>query len=250
MIAVLFYVGFGVFIVYRQESIIYHPWEQDFESCPAFSGAEKVERNGTRMYVSEGEKGTVVLYHGNAGSACDRAYYADTISMAKYGYVIVEYAGYSNDPRQTTHELVKQDVRNVIDYLSERGLSDPVLIGESIGTGPASYHASLQQPRNMLLIAPFTSLADLAQEMFWYYPARRMTDNAFDNEENLRAYEGDITIMHGDADEIIDQKWGRQLFESVPSPRKKFISVPGYGHNDLFDSPQSYRTMEEFLAGK
>jgi hypothetical protein len=116
-IFILFYISFGVFLTLNQEKIVYHPFAQDFESCSNFSSAEKITYQGTRMYVSTTTSPTIVLYHGNAGSACDRYFYAAEFTQAGYGYIIVEYAGFSNDIREPSHELIKKDVENVISYL-------------------------------------------------------------------------------------------------------------------------------------
>jgi hypothetical protein len=110
-IFLVFYLGFGTFLTLRQEHVVYLPFPQDFTTCPAFSAAEKVSHQGTRMYVSNLHMPTVVLYHGNAGSACDRYFYADLFSLAGYGYIIVEYAGYSNDPTPTTHHPQTREAR-------------------------------------------------------------------------------------------------------------------------------------------
>ncbi len=122
-IFVVFYVVFGVYLTINQENIIYQPWSQDFDSCIGFKDAQKVTHNGTRMYVRSGERGVVVLYHGNAGSACHRDFYAEQFIKAGYGYIVVEYAGYSNDTRKTTHKLVKQDVVNVVSYIKKQKLT-------------------------------------------------------------------------------------------------------------------------------
>lgn len=243
----LFYISFGVVLTLQQEKMVYQPWPQDFETCEAFKDVEKVTHNGTRMYVERGEKGMVVLYHGNAGSACQRYFYADMFMEAGYGYVIPEYAGYSNDRRETTHMLVKQDVQNVVSYLLTQNTDTVLVMGESIGTGMASYHTSLQAPEKLLLLAPFASLADIAKRKFWFYPSSFMVDNAFDNTELLRNYTGLVTIVHGDRDTIIPRQSGIKLYESLLSEKKEFISIDGFGHNDLFQSPNTFEAINSFL---
>jgi uncharacterized protein len=245
-----FYMLFGVYITLSQEKIVYQPFSQDFEVCPGFSSAEKVTVGSTRMYVRSGERGRVVLYHGNAGSACDRDFYTEWFVRAGYGYVIPEYAGYSNDPQETTHELVKEDVRNVLAYLASIGEANELVVGESVGTGVAAYHTSLHAPRRLLLISPFASLKDVARRRFWYYPTSIMVDNAFDNSVLLGAYRGPVTIMHGEDDMIIAYASGKKLYDSLPTIQKQFVSLTGVGHNDVFSTPVSYEAVQVFLVGQ
>lgn len=249
-IFLLFYVGFGVFLVFSQEKIVYQPAVQDFTACTAFSAAEKVESEGTRMYVNVIPKQpVVVLYHGNAGSACDRYFYAEQFSLAGYGYVVVEYAGYSNDSRIPSHKLLKQDVRNVIAYLEERGTTPVYVVGESIGTGLASYHASLEPPERLLLISPFTDLQAVAAERFWFYPTSLLVDNAFDNTQALSNYDGETMIIHGTSDTIIPYQLGEALFASL-AEKKEFVTIGGAGHNNLFTYPAMYQALQLFLNGE
>jgi pimeloyl-ACP methyl ester carboxylesterase len=243
---IVFYVAFGTFLSLNQEKIVYQPFPQDFNSCSSFSDAEKITHQGTRMYVHNTSKPVVVLYHGNAGSACDRDFYADMFNQAGYGYVIVEYAGYSNDDRETSHNLVKQDAKNVVAFLEKREIEDVTIVGESIGTGVAGYHTSIAQPEKLLLISPFTNLADIANSRFWFYPASILVDNAFDNAFNLNDYSGQVTIIHGTEDNIIPHRFGKKLFEALYT-EKNFISIPNAGHNDLFLYEETYATVQNFL---
>ncbi len=188
----------------------------------------------------------MVLYHGNAGSACDRKNYTDIFTAAGYGYIVVEYAGFSNDPRTPTHDSMKSDVRNVIDYIENNHLTDISVVGESIGTGLASYHTSLATPAKLLLVSPFSSLADVASHRFWFYPTSLLVDNAFDNVTLLANFSNPVTIIHGDNDGTIPYLLGQKLFTSLKT-KKEFITIPGGGHNNLFDYSETYTAITNFL---
>jgi len=243
----VFYISFGVLLATGQERIVYQPGPQDFAACPALADAKQVTHQGTRMYVNDTGQPMVVLYHGNAGSACDRALYAQIFVEAGYDYAIVEYAGYSNDPRRPSHELIKQDARNVINWLQQRNVADVTVVGESIGTGVAAYHTSLSPPSKLLLIAPFTDLAAVASQRFWFYPTALLVDNAYDNVANLATYPGPTHIIHGQADTLIPYALGRELYSTLIS-NKTFISIEQAGHNNLFGSSNTTEALRQFLA--
>lgn len=247
VIFIIFYILLGILATFYQEKIIYQPSKQDFTSCFDFKDAEKVEYNGTRMYLYNGERGVVVLYHGNAGSACDRYFYAQQFVQNGYGYIIPEYFGYSNDSREPKHEYIKQDVRNVASYIKKNNYKNIIIIGESIGTGAASFHVSLNKSDKLLLISPFYNLKDIAKRKFWFYPTFLMVNNAFDNSVLLGNYDNPIYIIHGDKDHVISQKSGLKLYNSLISNIKKFTSIKGFGHNDLFMTNETYDVIKEFL---
>lgn len=245
-ILLIFYISFGIIITILQENVVYHPNNQSFMECPAFKDSKKIEYKGTRMYVKDTTKPTVVLYHGNAGSACDRSFYADIFTQSNYGYIIVEYAGYSNDIKKPSHELIKKDVQNVISYIDENKITKVVVLGESIGTGVAAYHVSQKPPQKLILLSPFTTLADIASNTFWFYPTKFMVDNAFDNIKALNNFNGKILIIHGNKDEVIPYKLGVKLFNTLDL-NNKFTTINGGGHNDLFTYPETYSAISDFL---
>lgn len=243
----IFYIAFGIFLSLNQERIVYQPGPQVFADCEAFKGAEKITHRGTRMYVQASTSApTVVLYHGNAGSACDRAFLAEQFTAAGYGYVVVEYGGYSNDPVLPTHERTKDDVQNVIHFLQQRGFSDVAVVGESIGAGVASYHAALAAPKKLLLVAPFPDLQAIAATRFWFYPTRALVDNAFRPIEHLRDYRGFVMIVHGREDTIIPYRLGEELYLSL-STEKHFVTIEQAGHNDLFFYEDTFTALQAFL---
>ncbi|OGF73250.1 hypothetical protein A2W54_00585 [Candidatus Giovannonibacteria bacterium RIFCSPHIGHO2_02_43_13] len=244
---VAFYILFGTIISIFQERIIYHPYEQDFKTCRAFESAEKIEFNGTRMYFKKSGSKLAVLYHGNAGSACDRSFLADIFVNSGYSFLVVEYAGYSNDGRKPSHDLIKNDVKNAVRFISSENFNEVAVIGESIGSGAAAYHAALMLPDKLMLISPFSNLLDMARSKFWYYPVFIMVDNAFDNLENLKNYDNRIVIIHGEKDDVIQYSLGQKLFLALPVKNKEFVTIAGAGHNDLFTHPEAYTAMYNFL---
>lgn len=244
----LFYVVFGVYLTLNQERIVYQPWPQDFYRCPGFAAAELVTHQGTRMYGRfTANQPVAVLYHGNAGSACDRAFLAELFTAAGYGYLVVEYAGYSNDPTPPSHERIKHDVRNVIDFIDRRNITEVAVVGESIGTGVASYHTALAPPERLLLISPFTDLAAIAAARFWFYPTRLLVTNAFQPQVDLQNYSGNVTIIHGSDDTIIPYRLGQSLYASL-STEKQFVTIDGAGHNNLFQYDATFAALATFFS--
>ncbi len=246
-VLVFVYLLLGTLLFFFQEKIIYRPSSQDFERCSAFADAENVEYQGARMYVKENGPRIAVIYHGNAGSACDREYLASLMESSGYSYAVVEYTGYSNDGRTPTHERIKENVRSVSDFLAQRAYQEVVVVGESIGTGAASYHASIDAPSKLILVTPFADLYDVAKSHFWFYPTSLLVDNAFDNQALLQNYMNEVLILHGDEDRVIPLQSAKKLFDTLPASRKEFVLLEGAGHNSIFEFEETYAEIFESL---
>jgi hypothetical protein len=241
------YVVYGAYLTFMQERIAYQPTSQDFFVCGGLAQAEKITYQGTRMYFKDNGPRIVVLYHGNFGSACDRAFYAGLFEEEGYSYLLPEYAGYSNDSLKPSHELLKKDVENTISFLKERNFSEVAVIGESVGNSFAAYHVSLMAPQRILLISPFIDFLSIAEAHYGYYPVSLLVKNPFDNIRLIGDFSEKVTLMHGEKDDIIPLSLGKKLFESLVVPHKELIVIPGVGHNDLFAAEESWQVIRDFL---
>ena len=241
------YLVYGTYLTLMQERIVYQPTAQNFSICDGLARAEKITYQGTRMYFKDNGPRIVVLYHGNFGSACDRAFYAGFFEEVGYSYLLPEYAGYSNDTVRPSHELLKKDVEHTVAFLKERKFSDVAVVGESVGNSFAAYHVSLLPPQRLMLISPFRNLAAIARVHYWYYPVSLLIKTPLDNEHLIGDFQGKVVFMHGEKDDIIPLKLGQNLFANISSPQKEFVVIKGLGHNDLFAAEESWQTIRGFL---
>lgn len=248
-IAVLVYLLFGLILYFGQKKFLYFPDDQDFDSCAGFKDYQKKSQNGTRFYfLKKDQKRVIVFYHGNAGSACGRNFLRPMLERGGHSIIFVEYTGYSGDKREPSKRLILKDVQNTKQFIEEEKFQKVTLVGESVGSGAATYHTSIGRVDRLLLLAPFSSVADLAKTIYSAYPVSLMLKENYDNKEWLRGYQGELTIIHGDKDDIIPQKLSKELFSATNlADPKKYILVNGAGHNDLFNFKQVRDEMKKFV---
>ncbi len=240
------YVFFGAILFFRQREFVYYPTTRDFEKCAGFKDAEKLHVNGTRAYFKYNSDTLAVFYHGNAGSACGRTYIKKMIEDAGHSFLIVEYAGYSNDNKKPREELLLQDVRNMVEFIKGKNFKKVLLIGESIGGSLAAFHAVEDSYDRMLLISPFDTLGSVAQDAFPLYPARMLVMENYNNIELLQGKEN-VWIMHGTEDEIIKIDRSKKLYKTINGKNNRYIEIDGAGHNDIFEFQQAIKIVNQFL---
>ena len=251
-IGLLVYLVVGALIFIFHRSMIYHPnlIKRNFYDCPAFDDSEKINTNGTRAYYKHTGNRIVVVYNGNAGSACDRSHLKSVFEENEYSYLFVEYAGYGGDDKKPSRELLFRDAENIVSFLKTKNYTQTLLFAESIGSGVASYHATLMPVDRMLFIAPFDSLVNVANTKFPVYPMfllEKLSKENYDNLALLRDYTGDLRIIHGAKDNVIPFKHGKALFENINISNKEFIIIDGAGHNDIYDFEKTWKSISDFL---
>lgn len=244
--AVCAYLLGGLYLYVNQRSYIYFPSAQDFYQCESVD-ATAGSRQGTRYYYHEGGDTLVIFYHGNAGSACDRSFIIDYLKNFDASIFIVEYAGYSNDARIPSKELLYADAKNIRDMVSTLPHKKVIIIGESIGNGPASFHASYGGVDILILLSSFTSLSEVAQYHYKIYPARLLLKDNYSPLNNLNgsSFDGKLIVINGENDAVIPAKIGRRFFERVTVRNKQLIEVQNGGHNLLSEYPEVFNIFSE-----
>src|SRR5262249_14221799 len=86
-----------------------------------------------------------------------------------------------------------------------------IIYGKSLGCAVATELAMHNPHRALVLMAPFTSVPDMAQELFPFFPARWIARTRFDNAAKLAQYQGVLLIGHGREDNIVPYHHGLKL---------------------------------------
>jgi uncharacterized protein len=171
-----------------------------------------------------------LMLHGNAGQAAERDVTLPVFPKNASVYLL-EYPGYGTRPGSPSRTTLNAAAREAYEELRRLHPGKPVnVLGESIGSGPASYLCSLPQPPDKLfLVVPFDRLADVAAEALPFFPARWLLLDRWDNIEALSHYAGPIEIYGAQDDEVIPVHHAQNLARGLP--RAKFHLIPG-GHNE------------------
>lgn len=248
----LIYVLFGVLLYVQQDAYLFIPPNTPMEECPDLHDAAIISTEGTRAYYEMSGTSTklAISYHGNGERACDSAQLARFLASHGYNVLLVEYAGYAGDTTvKPSVSALLGDVRHIAEWVEAEHFSEQLIVGRSIGTGFASYHASLAPPATLtrlILISPFDSLTKVAQSHFPMYPASLMLKVDLENVATAREARR-VLIIHGTKDMIVPIARGKSLYDQLPQTDKTFYVAEGYEHNDVLDSPEAWTQMEAFL---
>ena len=122
-----------------------------------------------------------------------------------------------------------------------------IILGYSIGTGPAAKLAADHQPKLLILQAPFYNLADMMKN---YYPVIPvfLLRYKFNTNENLRKCSMPVVIFHGDHDEVIDYSSSLKL-KTLMKSGDTLITLEGQKHNGITDNQQYIQVLPQLLPG-
>jgi fermentation-respiration switch protein FrsA (DUF1100 family) len=178
---------------------------------------------------------TFVFFHGNGDCLASASEVSDPYIAAGYGFLVAEYRGYSGLPGKPSEAGLYADGRAYIYALMGRGVKSEniILFAHSLGTGVAVQMAEEFHVSGVILLAPYSSVPEMAQIEYPYLPARYLARDRFENDKKIGHINAPVLIVNGSNDQQIPPSQGRQLYELANEP-KEFHSFPGRGHNDSF----------------
>lgn len=243
-----------------QSRLVYFPdIGRDFFATPQDVGLEYEE---VQLDTSDGEslhawfvpesqsRGTVLLFHGNAGNISHRLEYLRMLHRLGYSSFIFDYRGYGKSSGSPSEQGTYRDAEAAWRYLTVTRKIEPrrvALLGESLGGAVAAQLASGQPPAALVLASAFTSAPDVGAEAYPLLPVRLLSRFNYNTRAYLKDVEAPVLIAHSREDEIIPYRHGQALFEAAREP-KVFLEMRG-GHNDsfLFSREAWIRELGDFL---
>ena len=245
------YLGFGSLLFISQNSFFYPADKTAFDACPAFEKAEKIKSGDFRAYfLKRSSEKVVVYYHGNGGRACDRAYMETYFEPREYSVLYVEYPGYAENA-ETSMEKILDEVSLVNDFLTKQAFKEVIVVGESVGSGPAAYQVSLFEKsiNKLILITPYNNMASVAAFHYPLYPMSILVRNNFRPDLWIKNTTVPVVLILAENDEVVGFKQGEKLSDDISSNNKKVYVVKGAGHNSIYGM-QEFASIFSEVIGK
>ena len=235
------YCGLLLLVYLGQRALQYFP--ERARTPPAAAGLPEAEEvvldasDGERVIVwhipPRGEKPVVLYFHGNGGSLRFRVDRFRALAADGTGLIALSYRGYGGSSGRPTEKGLIDDALAAYAFAAARyPASRLALWGESLGTGVAVALAAQKPVGRIVLESPFTSIADIAAQIYWFFPVRLLIKDSFRSDLLIGTVTAPFLILHGDKDSIVPIALGDELYKLITAP-KRFVRFPGAGHNEL-----------------
>lgn len=191
------------------------------------------------LFKSTQTKGLIFYLHGSNDALNNWGKIAPVYTNLNYDLFILDYRGYGKSEGKVTSEnQLYSDIQKVYDKLKlTYSESKIIVIGQSVGTGPAAMLAASNNPKKLILQAPYYSLPDWIHNVVPDIDTLNMKYQ-FKTYEYLQKTKASVIIFHGDADDAIYYGSSKKLSKFFKQGDRLFI-LKGEGHND-FTRNQDY----------
>ena len=228
MTSLLIKIAIGIVCVYAliacaayfgQRRLMYFPNRDRMP--PAQAGLANVEErllrtpDGARLVAWYGKarpgQPTILYFHGNGGGLVDRAPRIERFMAEGWGVYMMAYRSYSGSTGSPSEAANVADARLAHGALVHEGVDarSIVLYGESLGSGVAARIATERPARGLILDAPYTSIVQLAAQIYPYLPVRQLLQDRYETDKVIAQVKMPVLILHGERDGIIPVAMGR-----------------------------------------
>jgi fermentation-respiration switch protein FrsA (DUF1100 family) len=185
---------------------------------------------------AEPGKPVLAYFHGNGGNLQNRIPRFLRAARVGWGILMVEYPGYGGNLGSPTELGFAEATVAAMAFLDGQGIEHrrTVVYGESIGTGVATRVAAGRDIAALVLEAPFTSAAAIAERLFPWLPVRWLMLDRFDQVSRIRSVEAPILILQGSRDRVVPPDLGLALYDAAPQPKRLWVAPEGE-HENLMD---------------
>jgi pimeloyl-ACP methyl ester carboxylesterase len=197
-----------------------------------------------------GASRTVVYFHGNGEVIGSDVWVAQRIVAQGLSVVLVEYRGYGRSRgAPPSEDGLYTDAETVLDDLARRGIGPErvVLWGASLGTGVAVEMARRGRGGALVLVAPYTSILDMAARTAPLLPVRLLVPDRFESLSKAPLLHLPTVVVHGTEDEVVPFAMGERMAGAIAGSR--FERIAGGHHMDCFlvDAALFARVAKELL---
>lgn len=221
------------------------------ENMKLWQASDSDYRGLTFVTDAPAPNGTIVLFHGNGGSALDRGFFLDPLMELGYRVILAEYPKYGGRPGKVGEKPFVADGLETARLAFEQYSAPLYLLGESLGCGVAAAVArqATVPIAGIILITPWDTLASVAKSLFPFLPVNMLLTDKYDSIGNLKSFNGKISVVGAERDEILPIQHARNLYASLPEGKKRLWVIPGAGHNDwpFYANASLFQEITDFV---
>ncbi|MBT8310189.1 MAG: alpha/beta fold hydrolase [Flavobacteriaceae bacterium] len=257
LIVLTIYLGLSIALYYLQDYLLFKPEKlpKDFQFHYENQDIEEHNletRDGATingvLFKPKGESQGIVLYlKGNSKSIKGWGKFAVDFTRHNYTVLMLDYRGFGKSTGRRSQKAIKRDLQVVYNKIKERTAEERIILyGRSLGSGFAAKLASMNDPRMLILDAPYYSLTKVTARYAPFMPLSLLIKYPLPTYKWLKYVKCPIHIIHGTNDNLIPFKTSVKLSKINPKLTRLYPVIDG-GHKDLNNFESYHKMLEEIL---
>jgi uncharacterized protein len=245
--AIFLYLLFGWFLFQFQDHFLYHPVPEATDQGLQEWTFQTRDKTSLKIFmVNEGQKNALLYFGGNAESVALNAPDLQQ-SLPERTLFFINYRGYAGSEGKPSEELLFDDATQIFDAVAEK-FTEIAVIGRSLGSGVAAYLAAHRPVRQLILVTPFDSIEQVAQQQYPLYPISWLLRDKYDSLSHAPKIKANVLIMLAEHDSIINPERSIRLINAFTRQQLTAVTtIKRSNHNNIASKTEYYRQIQAFL---
>lgn len=204
-----------------------------------------------RFFPAGAAQPTILFFYGNGETAADYDNIAPGYNQEGVNFFVADYRGYGQSGGWPTFSAMLADAHRVQAelgrILAAGGYTGArFVMGRSMGRHPAfelAANAGANAGEGTLQGLIVESGRPTLGNFCYGLPPEAAARMEAAYRDKVRSIGLPALVIHGEQDTLAPVEQAREMYREFPSPRKRLLTIPGAGHNDLL-----YRGLTEYFA--
>lgn len=240
------YLAVSAYLYINQRKFLYFP--QDGVLQTTEQTVEIV--NGTitlrGWVVNEGNENAIIYFGGNAERP-ELSILDFKELFQSHTLYFINYRGYGESDGTPTEAGLYDDAMAIYDYIAPQH-NHISIISRSLGTGVATYLTTQREIHNLVLIAPFDCITNIAQATYPIFPMHLLLKDNYNSAERAPQITTPTLIIKAENDRVIPASSTDKLIEQFTAITPQVSVIPGATHNTIQDYTQYYLLLRDFMT--
>ena len=246
------YLLFCAYLFVNQRAYIYFPQSGLQNGLRAITdGVSAFELNNEDVtlkgWVLNENRPQAIIYFGGNAERVEVNIPEFQSTFADQSVYLVPYRGYGKSGGTATEDNLYSDALAIYDEVVKTHAVIHV-IGRSIGTGVATYLASVRKVDRLILVTPFDSMVNLAREFYPLFPVGLLLFDQYDSASRVAQLESQTLVMVAGNDEIVPRQNTERLLSAFRSDHLTVRVIDRATHNSISAYPEYLKTLVEFVS--
>ncbi|HRG00106.1 MAG TPA: dienelactone hydrolase family protein [Bacteroidia bacterium] len=261
IVILVLYATVCALLYFNQDDLLFHPQPNTpkevaeiLKQYPEFDTLSFVMKDGNRTcgYISKDtitKKLPLVIYFG--GNAEEVSHLSE-----KYKYfpntimVLMNYRSFGLSQGVISEKSMFSDALEIYDKLVANPKVDAnnvIVMGRSMGTGVATYVSSQRKTNATVLITPYESIIDVAQEKYPFVPISWFIKHPFKSKEYAASITTPVLSLIAKNDQVIPPHHAHHLMEAWKGNTEVF--EVNEDHSTIMKNEEVWKRIEGFVKG-
>jgi len=256
IIFICLFIVISLYLYFFQEKFIFINWEKlDRNYHYKFSNQFQevfIKTDGDNEinalhFKLEYPKGVIVFCHGNKGNL--KRWGKRVSYLLKYNYevIVFDYRNYGKSRGDFEEEAMYNDALLVYDYAKKLYNENQIVVyGFSLGGTFATKIAAVNNPKELLLEAPFFNFRKAVQYYSKLVPVFLLRYK-FRSDLEIPKVKSSITIFHGNEDKTTSFKDSQKLLMLNKNSKNEYIEIDNGTHHNIKEFEKYQQKLKEIL---